>query len=82
MMHKAIVPKQIGKMFSRLSNSFSLDQIKNLNLKFDTPEWSVNLYPFYPQVYKKKSKSNIYEISNNSIVLAITFLNKVVVHSQ
>ena len=37
----------------------------------------IHLFPFYPQIYKKKTK-DVYEISN-STVLAMTFVNLTVV---
>lgn len=55
-----------------------MDQVRNLNLRFDTPEWRINLYTFYPGVYRKKGKDTCY-VSSNSQVLALTFLNKALV---
>lgn len=84
MISKVATAAQISRLvyrFCTYPSSTSIDQVRNSNLKFDTPQWTVNLYPFYPQIFKKKGK-NIYEISNNSVVLAMTFINKVVVRDS
>jgi hypothetical protein len=52
-----------------------ISSIRNPNLRFDTPEWSVGMIPIYPQILKKKAK-NIYEVLSNSNVLLLTFFNK------
>ena len=49
--------------------------IENHNLKFDAYDWTVNLTPLHPEVYKKKG-NNVYEISNRYPVLVINFLKK------
>ena len=51
---------------------------RNSNLKFDTEDWIIHLYPFYPQIIKKRDR-NAYEINSNSAVLAFIFLNKNIV---
>ena len=71
----------IGRHSSNLiKNTFtkskiSIEQVRNANLKFESDEWTLNLYPFYPQIFKKKGK-NIYEISANSTVMAMSFVSK------
>lgn len=59
----------------RFATKFPVESIRNTNLKFEADDYYINMYPFYPQVYKKKEK-NIYEVSHSSTVLAFTFLNK------
>lgn len=82
MISKLIKTKSTSITTLPLVNSFSTfessNQVRNMNLKFDTPEWAITLYPNYPQIYKKKGK-NLYEVSNNSLVLAFIFLNKTLV---
>lgn len=69
----------LAKFRSSSSSKPTINQVKNLNLKFDTPEWTINLYPFYPQLFKKRG-TDIYEIDCNSTVLGIAFLSKALVH--
>lgn len=57
------------------STNFTIENVRNSNLKFEADDWSIHLYPFYPQLFKKKDK-NVYEISNYSNVLAMIFVNK------
>ena len=47
---------------------------ENYNLRFDTNDWHVNLYPFFPEVQSKGN--NIYEVSDKFSVLALNFLKK------
>lgn len=64
---------------NNFSTKFPIDSIRNSNLRFEADSYYINMYPFYPQVYKKKDK-NIYEVSNLSTVLALTFLDKSLVN--
>lgn len=41
------------------ASTVTIDQIRNSNLKFDTDNWTLQVYPFYPQIFKKKEK-NLY----------------------
>ena len=56
-------------------SKIQIEGIRNSNLRFEADSYYINMYPFYPQVYKKKEK-NVYEVSHTSTVLALTFLDK------
>lgn len=61
------------------TTTLNIEGVRNPNLKFEAGDWQINLYPFYPSVYRKKNLSKVYEVAQNSNVLALTFLNKTVV---
>lgn len=63
--------------FSKGKDKIAVGEIRNNNLRFSSDLWTIYLFPFYPQIYKKKTKDS-YEIAN-STVLAMTFLNSTVV---
>lgn len=49
----------IGHRYFSTGSTVTIDQIRNSNLKFDTDNWTLQVYPFYPQIFKKKEK-NLY----------------------
>lgn len=61
------------KCFASVSIKY-IQEIRNPLLKFDSSDYLINLYPFYPQFVKKRGKA--YEIPEYCIVLAINFIDK------
>jgi len=42
---------------STLPPKIAASNIRNQNLKFEGDDYWIQMYPFYPQVYKKKDKN-------------------------
>ena len=36
------------------SAKYPIESIRNANLRFETDDYHMNMYPFYPQVFKRK----------------------------
>ena len=76
--HRLIPTMLSHKIHNKFSSIYNMEQIKNHNISFETIDWAINLYPFYPQLRKKRG-INTYEISAHQIVLAFVFLDKTMV---
>jgi hypothetical protein len=47
----------IYKYSNENASNYIFDEIKNHNLRFDTSNWNIGMYFFYPTVYKLKGKN-------------------------
>ena len=63
-------------LFSKSPSKMVVNTVRNPNLKFHAGQYQINIYPFYPTVYQKKGNKQTFEISQDSHVLAFTFLSR------
>lgn len=77
-MHKIPIIKSLSVLHRcqfLISTKIPAQNIRNSNLRFEADEYYINMYPFYPQIFKKKEK-NVYEILASSTVLTLVFINR------